>query len=403
MDILSKKIKNLPESETFAMSRKSRELSEKGFDVINLSIGEPDFNTPNKIKKAAITAIDDNYSHYTPVSGYPDLRKAISEKFKRDNNLDYSPDQIVVSTGAKQSIANVLLTILEKGDEIIVPTPYWVSYKGLTTLSEATPIFIEAKIENDFKITPEQVESAITNKTKLFIFSSPCNPSGSVYSKKELKAIADVFANNSVNKNVHILSDEIYEHINFIGKHESIGQFEGIKNRVITVNGVSKGFAMTGWRLGYMGAPKFIALACDKFQGQITSAASSISQRAAIEAVLTNTSELKEMATMLKTFLKRRDLVLQLLADIPGVIANVPDGAFYVFPNISSYFGKSDGNTVINSSKDICMYLLNKAKVALVPGEAFGNKECIRISYATSNELLIIALNRVKNALEQLI
>ena len=399
MNILSDRVIGLSESETLAMTRKSRELKAKGFDVINLSIGEPDFNTPEQIKNAGKTAIDENKTHYPPVPGYPELRKAICKKFKNENGLDYSPEQIVVSAGAKQSIANTILCMLNPGEEIIVPVPYWVSYRELIKLAAGEPVYLPTSIETNFKVTPEQLEKAITPKTKLFIFSSPCNPSGTVYSKEELKALADVFAKH---KNVHIISDEIYEYINFVGKHESIAQFEEIKNRVIVINGVSKGYAMTGWRLGYLGASKEISKACDKMQGQITSGTCSISQYAAIEALSDNKETKADLNKMKAAFLKRRDLVLSLLKVIPGMKTNVPEGAFYVFPDITYYFGKSDGENQINDSNDLCMYLLNKAFVALVPGSAFGDPNCIRISYAASNEILIEAIDRIKKTLANL-
>lgn len=389
----------LSESETLAMTRKSRELKAKGYDVINLSIGEPDFNTPEFIKEAAKKAIDENKTHYPPVSGYPELRQAISEKFKRDNGLDYSPDQIVVSGGAKHSIANAMLCLVNKGDEVIVPAPYWVSYKEIIKLAEGIPIVVQATIENDFKITAKQLEAAITPKTKVLIYSSPCNPTGSVYSKEELKAIAEVVA---AHPGIYIISDEIYELISFEGKHESIAQFNFIKDRVITINGVSKGFAMTGWRVGYLAAPLEIAKACDKLQGQMTSATCSISQYASIEAMKCNPATSDEIQAMVETFLERRDLVLGLLEEIPGFKNNVPEGAFYFFPNVRAYFGKKFQGEEIRNSNDLCMYLLNNAYVALVPGDAFGNPNCIRISYAASKDLMITAIARVSKALKEL-
>jgi len=399
MNILSDRVISLSESETLAMTRKSRELKAEGFDVINLSIGEPDFNTPEQIKKAGKKAIDENRTHYPPVPGYPELRLAISEKFKKENGIDYSPEQIVVSAGAKQSIANAILCLLNPGDEIIVPVPYWVSYRELIKLAEGVAVYIPTSVETNFKITPNQLEKAITPKTKLFLFSSPCNPSGTVYSKEELKALADVFAKH---ENIYIISDEIYEYINFVSKHESIAQFDEIKDRVIVINGVSKGYAMTGWRLGYLGATKEIAKACDKMQGQITSGTCSISQFAALEALSDNPATLAEFKIMKTAFLERRDLVLSLLKDIPGMKTNVPQGAFYVFPDISYYFGKSDGENIIRDSNDLCMYLLNKEFVALVPGVAFGDPNCIRISYAASKDVLIEAIDRIKKALANL-
>ncbi len=393
---LSDRIKNLSESETLAMSRMIRELKAEGHDVINLSVGEPDFFTPDNIKTSAKQAIDDNYSFYTPVNGYQDLREAICHKLARDNKLSYTPDQIVVSTGAKQSIANAVLCLANPGDEVIVPAPYWVSYRELVKMAEATAVYIQAGIGNDFKITPRQLENAITAKTRLFIFSSPCNHTGSVYSKEELRALADVFAKHP---QICIIADEIYEHINFSGKHESIAQFAAIKDQVILVNGVSKGFAMTGWRLGYMAAHPEIAKACTKLQGQVTSGTSSISQRAALAAMETDPAHTKGM---LEKFRERRDLVIGLLADVPGTATNTPQGAFYLFVNVKSYFGKSDGTQNIHDANDLCMYLLKKAHIALVPGGAFGDDECVRLSYATSNELLTEAIKRMKKALSQL-
>jgi aspartate aminotransferase len=393
---LSDRINRLAESETLAMSRKSRELKELGHQVINLSIGEPDFFTPDNIKEAAKTAIDNNFSFYTPVNGNLDLRKAICSKLKRDNKLTYEPDQIVVSTGAKQSIANAVLCLVNPGEEMIIPAPYWVSYREIAKMAEAEQVVIHAGIENDFKITAKQLEAAITPKSKLIIFSSPCNPTGSVYSKEELAQLAAVFARHP---HVYILADEIYEHINFMGTHESIAQFDEISDRVILVNGVSKGFAMTGWRIGYMAAHKHIAQACTKLQGQVTSGTCSIAQKAAVEAMLTDPAETR---MMLDKFRERRDLMVSLLSEIPGFIVNVPMGAFYLFPDITYYFGKSDGETTIHDASDLSMYILNKVYVALVPGDAFGNPDCIRISYATSNELLVEAVNRIKAALEKL-
>lgn len=397
--MLSDRILNLAESATLAMTRKSRELKAEGKDVINLSIGEPDFNTPDFIKNAAKKAIDDNYTHYPPVAGYQDLRESISKKFKRDNGLDYKAEQIIVSTGAKQSIANVMMSLLNPGDEVIVPTPYWVSYTALIQLAEGKSVFIKTEIEDDFKVTPEQLETTITEKTKIFIFSSPCNPSGSVYTKEELSALAVVFEKYP---EITIISDEIYEHINFTEAHASMAQFESIKEQVVTINGVSKGFAMTGWRLGFMGAPLEIAKACDKFQGQITSATCSIAQRAAIAALEKAPQDIPDLSTMLTAFRERRDLVLDMLNDIPGFITNVPKGAFYIFPDISEFFGKSDGETKIENSTDLCLYILNQVHVALVPGEAFGNPNCLRISYAAANDVLIDAIERLKKAVSKL-
>ncbi len=396
MITLSNRINQLSESETLAMSRKSRELKALGHNVINLSLGEPDFFTPDNIKEAGKKAIDENYSFYPPVNGYQELREAICQKLKRDNHLDYTPDQIVVSTGAKHSIMNTLLCLVNPGDEVIIPTPYWVSYSHMVTFAQGKHVYIEAGIENDYKITPQQLEAAITPQSKLFMFSSPCNPSGSVYTQEELKKLVEVFERHP---HVLILSDEIYELINFDKNHQSIAQFESVKDRVIIINGVSKGFAMTGWRLGYLAAHKEIAAAANKLQGQFTSATSSIAQKAAEEAMHT-----KPEATwhMLEKFKERRDLMLKLLEDIPGFKTNVPRGAFYLFPDVSSYFGKTDGKTTISNANDLCMYILNKVYVALVPGEAFGSPDCLRISYATSNDLLIEAVERIKTALNQL-
>ncbi len=393
---LSNRINNLAESETIKMSRISRELQAQGNDIINLSLGEPDFDTPTHIREAAKKAIDDGYSHYPPISGYLDVRQAISDKFKRENNLDYSIQQIVVSTGAKQAIANVVLSLLNPGDEVILPVPYWVSYVEIAKLAEAKPVYIPTDIKHDFKITPEQLKAAITPKTKLLIYSSPCNPSGSVYSKEELKGIAEVIASYP---DIYIISDEIYEHINFIGKHESIAQFDFIKDRVVTVNGVSKAFAMTGWRIGYIGAPEWIAKACDKMQGQFTSAACSISEMAAKAALNSDITPTKKMC---EEFLKRRNLILNLMKDIPGIKLNEPKGAFYVFPDVSYYFNKSDGNETIHDANELSMYLLNKAHVSIVSGEAFGDCNCIRISYAASEDKLKEAIKRIKAALEKL-
>ena len=390
---LWKRINNLAESETIKMSRISRELQAQGNDIINLSLGEPDFDTPIHIREAAKEAIDEGFSHYPPISGYLDVRQAISDKFKRENNLDYSVQQIVISTGAKQAIANVVLSILNPGDEVILPVPYWVSYVEIAKLAEATPVYIHADIKHDFKITAEQLKAAITAKTKLLIYSSPCNPTGSVYSKEELKSIAEVIASFP---EIYIISDEIYEHINFIGKHESIAQFDFIKDRVITVNGVSKAFAMTGWRIGYIGAPEWIAKACDKMQGQFTSAACSIAEMAAKAAL---NSDITPTIKMRDEFLKRRNLVLSLMKDILGIKLNEPKGAFYVFPDVSYYFGKTDGKETIKDANDLSMYLLYNAHVSVVSGEAFGDSNCIRISYAASEDKLIEAIKRIKEAL----
>ncbi len=399
MERLAQRIKNLSESETLAMTRKSRELIDQGFDVINLSIGEPDFNTPEHIKAAAKKAIDENKTHYPPVSGFPELKKAISEKLKRDNGLDYTPDQIVVSAGAKHTIANTIISLVDPGEEVILPAPYWVSYKEIIKLARGKAVIVNATVNSDFKITPKQLKAVLTPKTKALIFSSPCNPTGSVYSKDELRALAEVVAEH---KKMIIISDEIYELINFECKHESIAQFDFIKDQVVTVNGVSKGFAMTGWRLGYMAAPVWLAKACDKLQGQMTSATCSISQYAAIEAMKTDPKTSIEVRNMIFTFRKRRKLVLEMMKTIPGIKTIVPKGAFYFFPNISSYFGKKVGDRTIENASDLCMYLLDEAHVAVVPGDAFGNPNCMRISYAASEELLIEAMERLRKTLRKL-
>ena len=393
---LSQRVQRLSESQTIGMSKLSRELSSKGIDVINLSLGEPDFVTPAHICAAAKKAIDDGYTFYPPIAGFAELRKAVSDKFKRENNLDYKPDQVVVSTGAKQSIANVVLSIIDPGDEVIIPNPFWVSYIEIVKLAEGKTISVNTTLESDFKITPAQLEAAITSKTKMFIFSSPCNPTGTVYTKEELRALAEVLAKFP---KIIILSDEIYEHINFLDQHQSIAQFDFIKDQVVIVNGVSKGYAMTGWRIGYIGAPKYIADACDKMQGQFTSAASSIAQKAA-EAALNESNQ--PTLEMQSAFRRRRDLVLKLMKDIPGWEINEPKGAFYVFPDISYYFGKSDGEIKITNSTDLCMYLLHKGHVSLVTGEAFGAPNCLRFSYATSDEKLTEAIRRIREALLKL-
>jgi aspartate aminotransferase len=394
--ILADRINALSESQTIAMARKSRDLIAQGVDLISLSLGEPDFATPTLVKEAAKKAIDDNFSYYTHVSGYLELRKAIANKLKRDNALEYGPDQIVVSTGAKQCIANTVLCLINPGDEVIVPSPYWVSYLELVKLAEGKTVVIPTTLETNFKMQPEQLRAAITPKTRLIIFSSPCNPTGSVYSKAELKALAEVIAQFP---ELYILSDEIYEDINFIGSHESIAQFDFIKERVILVNGVSKGFAMTGWRGGYLAAPLWIAKACDKMQGQFTSATCSITQKAMQQAM-----EMPQESThaMRDAFHKRRDLVLSLMKDIPGMKVNKPDGAFYVYPEVSAYFGKSDGTKTMTNGTDLSLYLIDKAHVSVVPGAAFGNDNYIRMSYATSEEKLTEAMARIKKALLQL-
>ncbi|MFN3342402.1 MAG: pyridoxal phosphate-dependent aminotransferase [Flavobacteriales bacterium] len=396
MNLLSARITNLTESATLAMARKSRELTAKGLDIINLSLGEPDFATPEFIKDAAKAALDANFTKYTPVNGYQDLRDAISVKFKRDNGIDYTADQIVVSTGAKQSIANVVMSLVDPGDEVIIPTPFWVSYEEMVKLAEGKCVFIRAGIETDFKITAEQLENAITPATKLMIFSTPCNPTGSVYSKKELEGIASVMERHP---RLFVIADEIYEHINFHSKHESLATFANIRDRVITVNGVSKGFAMTGWRIGFIGASKEIADACTKMQGQITSGTCSIAQKAAKAAML---EDPKVTIPMREAFLKRRDLILRLVAEIPGMKCNVPQGAFYIFPEVTDYFGKSHEGFKVQTAGDLCLYLLEHAQVAVVTGEAFGEPRCIRISYATSEDVITEAMRRIKTALAQL-
>ncbi|GHE23263.1 pyridoxal phosphate-dependent aminotransferase [Sphingobacterium griseoflavum] len=394
---LSDRINNLSESATLKMTKLGRELAAKGINVISLSVGEPDFNTPDNVKEAAKKALDDNFTRYSPVPGYPDLRQAIVDKLKNENGLTYEPTQIVVSTGAKQSLSNVILTLINPGDEVIIPTPYWVSYSEMVVLAEGNSVFIHTDIESDFKITPAQLEAAITPKTKLFMFSSPCNPTGSVYSKEELEGLAKVFEKHP---NIFILSDEIYEHINFVDKHESIAQFDSIKDRVIIVNGFSKAFAMTGWRLGYIAANKEIAAANDKLQGQTTSGTCSIAQRAGIVAY---NEGLASVQTMKEAFLRRRQLVYDLLNAIPGVKTNLPEGAFYFFPEISSFFGKKDaqGNVIKNSS-DLALYLLNEGHIATVGGDSFGNDNYIRLSYAASDENLKEALRRMREALGKL-
>ena len=394
MKILSEKITSLPVSATLAMAAKARELRAKGIDVIGLSLGEPDFNTPDFIKKAAIKAIDENYNSYSPVDGYLDLRKSICEKFKRDNNIDYNESQIVVSTGAKQSIANVCMSILNPGDEVLLPAPYWVSYSAIATLCEAKFKIIPSSIKNDFKITPKQLELAISNKTKLIIFNSPNNPSGTVYSENEYKALGEVLKKHP---EIYIISDEIYEHINYGVKHFSIARIKELYDRTITINGISKAYAMTGWRIGYIGAPELIAKACNKMQGQITSGANCIAQRATITALNTPISQIKYM---IDEFYKRKNLIINLLSEIDGFKLNDPQGAFYVFPDISFFFGKKIKNKVINNSTDFAFFLLEEANVATVSGEAFGNKNCIRISYAASEKEIIEAVKRIKSAVK---
>lgn len=393
---LSSLLNRFNEPETIKMAKLGRELRAQGHDVIDLSLGEPDFNTPEHIKEAAIKAIQDNYSHYTPVAGYPDLRNAICQKFKRDNNLDYLPENIVVSTGAKQSLANAILSLVDEDDEVIIPTPFWVTYSELVKLARGKVVEIKTTLESKFKITAEELEKAITPKTKMFLFSTPCNPSGAFYNKEELKALVDVFVKYP---NIVIISDEIYEYINYIGHHESIAQFAEIKDRIIIVNGLSKGFAMTGWRLGYIAANPTIAKACEKVQGQFTSGTNAVTQRAAITAL---TTDLRPTYEMVEEFTRRRKRVLELVNNIAGLKCSEPEGAFYIFPDVSYYYGKKDGDTVIENSKDLCMYILNKAHVTSVMGDAFGDPACIRFSFANSMENIEKAWVRIKAALAEL-
>jgi aspartate aminotransferase len=390
---LSSLLSRFNEPETLKMAKLCRELRAKGIDVVDLSLGEPDFDTPTHIKEAAIQAIHDNYTHYTPVAGYLDLREAICNKLKRDNGLDYKPTDIVVSTGAKQSIANAVLTVVDKDDEVIIPTPYWVTYSELAKLAGGVVKFVKTSIENEYKITPQQLEAAITEKTTLFMFSSPCNPTGSVYTKDELQQLAEVFKKHP---KVYILSDEIYEYINYEGRHESIAQFNEIKDRVILVNGMSKGFAMTGWRLGYVAASAEVARGCEKFQGQFTSGTNAIAQRASITAL---TGSLDATHEMVKQFAQRKEKVLQLVKDIPGFITADPAGAFYIFPDVSYYFGKTINGETINNADELAMYLANKAHVTTVNGKAFGEEKCLRISFANSMQNIEKGFDRIKNAL----
>lgn len=409
MEILSNRVLNLPESETLAMTSIARELKEAGKDVISLSIGEPDFNTPEEVKVAAKQAIDENWTHYPPVPGYPELKKAICAKLKRDNDLEYKPEQIVVSTGAKQSIYQAVMALVNPGDEVIIPAPYWVSYKAIVQLAEGTSIYIKTKLEDDFKVTPAQLKAAITPKTKLMIFSSPSNPTGMLYTQEELRAIAEVLSDYP---NIFVIADEIYEHINFEGHHESLAQFDFIKERVITINGVAKGFAMTGWRIGFIAAPVAIAKACNKLQGQVTSATCSIAQRATIKAMEMDPKNSADIINMREIFKKRRDMVFQLLQEVPGFKVRLPKGAFYFFPEVSELYGRNvpaDSafaqtykKTTINNSTDLCMYLLYDANVALVQGVAFGDDNCIRLSYATSEDKLKEAVRRIKEAVEKM-
>ncbi|MBA2248870.1 MAG: pyridoxal phosphate-dependent aminotransferase [Chitinophagaceae bacterium] len=394
---LSSTLLRFNEPETLKMAKLGRELRAKGIDIVDLSLGEPDFDTPQYIKDAAKKAIDENWSHYTPVAGYLDLREAICAKLKRDNGLAYTPDQIVVSTGAKQSIANAVISIIDPCDEVIIPTPYWVTYSEIVKLAQGKIVYVNALLKNGYKITPAELEGAITAKTKLFIFSSPCNPTGAVYTKDELKGLAAVFEKYP---QVFIISDEIYEYINFAGTHESIAQFESLKNRVVLVNGLSKGFAMTGWRVGYIAAPVEIAKACDKVQGQFTSGTNSIAQRAAITALQADLAPTREMV---KQFKLRREKVMELIKKIPLVECSAPDGAFYIFPEVNKYFGKKDGKTVISNADDLCMYLLNTAHVSTVTGKAFGQPNCIRISFANNMKNIEEGFKRIAEGLGKLV
>jgi aspartate aminotransferase len=393
---LSSTLQRFNEPETLRMAKLGRELRSQGIDIIDLSLGEPDFDTPVHIKEAAKKAVDDNYSHYTPVAGYPDLREAICAKLKRDSNLEYKPENIIVSTGAKQSIANLVMAVVDKDDEVIIPTPYWVTYSEIVKLCEGKPVLVTTSAESGYKITPQQLEQAITPNTKLFMFSSPNNPTGAVYSKKELEGLAEVFKKHP---GIVIMSDEIYEYINFVGKNESIAQFDYLKDRVVIINGLSKGYAMTGYRLGYIAGPAEIVKGCEKLQGQFTSGTNAVTQRAAIVAL---NSDMRPTYEMVKEFEKRRKRVDELLAAIPGIKYVVPEGAFYVFPDVTAFFGKSDGEEVIKDADDLCMYLLNKAHVSTVTGRAFGEPTCIRISFANSLPKIEEGYKRITAALAKL-
>ena len=393
MMTLSERLNRLSPSATLAMSQKSSEMKAQGIDVINMSVGEPDFNTPDHIKAAAIKAVEENWSRYSPVPGYPSLKQAIVEKLRNENGLEYKPSQIVCSNGAKQSVCNSIMAIVNAGDEVIIPAPYWVSYPQMVLLAEGTPVIVEAPIEQDFKITPQQLEAAITPKTRALILCSPSNPTGSVYSKEELEALKDVLLRH---ERVIVIADEIYEHINYIGKHASIASFDDIKDRVIVVNGVSKAYAMTGWRIGFIAAPEWIAKGCNKLQGQYTSGPCSVSQKAA-EAAFAGPQECVE--TMRQAFERRKNLIVRLAKDIPGLEVNNPEGAFYLFPKCSSFFGKSYNGTTRNASTDLAMFILEKGHVATVAGDAFGSPECFRMSYATSDENIIEAMRRIKETL----
>ena len=396
MTQLSDRLNRLSPSATLAMSQKSSEMTAQGIDVINMSVGEPDFNTPDHIKEAAKKAIDENYSRYSPVPGYMDLRKAIVRKLERENGLNYLPNEILVSNGAKQSVCNTIMALVNDGDEVIIPAPYWVSYPQMAKLAGGTPVIVNATFEQNFKMTPQQLETAITPKTKLLILCSPSTPTGSVYTREELKAIADVILSHD---DIYVLADEIYEHINYVGHHESIAQFPGMKERSIIVNGVSKAYAMTGWRIGYIAAPEWIVKGCNKLQGQYTSGPSSVSQKAAEAAYNMSQDCVEEMR---QAFERRRDLIVSLAKEIPGLEVNTPEGAFYLFPKCSSFYGKSDGSRTINNSTDLAMYLLEVGHVATVGGDAFGDPECFRMSYATSDDNIREALKRIKTALGQL-
>jgi aspartate aminotransferase len=395
-DKVAQRINKFEESSTLKMAQLTRELNAKGKHIINLSLGEPDFDTPEHIREAAKKAIDDGYTHYPPVAGYMDLRQAVAEKFKRENGLDYSATQVVVSTGAKQSIMNVMMSLLEEGDEAIIPAPYWVSYPQMVKLTDAKTVFIETNVHQEYKITPEQLEKAITPRTKAFVYSSPSNPTGSVYTHEELKALAEVFARHP---NVYIISDEIYEHINYTGHHASLAQFPEIFDRVIVINGVSKAFAMTGWRIGYMAGPQWITKACEKLQGQFTSAASSISQRATLAAL---TSDMQPTIDMKNAFQRRRDLLIEEIRAIPDVKFNVPQGAFYLLPDVSHYFGKQFEGKIIENADDFSMFLLEHANISMVSGTGFGAPDCIRISYAASEEMIHTAIGCLKEAVKKL-
>ena len=396
MQNLSDRLNRLAPSATLAMSQKSSELKAQGVDVINMSVGEPDFNTPDHIKAAAIKAVEENWTRYSPVPGYPSLKEAIAKKLKTENGLAYAPSQILVSNGAKQSVCNTLMAIVNAGDEVIIPAPYWVSYPQMVLLAEGTPVYVEAKIEQDFKITPEQLEAAITPKTRALILCSPSNPTGSVYSKEELEGLKNVLLKH---ERVIVVADEIYEHINYVGSHASMAQFDDIKDRVVIINGVSKAYAMTGWRIGFIAAPEWVVKGCNKLQGQYTSGPCSVSQKAA-EAAWNGPQECVE--EMRQAFERRKNLIVKLAKDIPGLEVNDPQGAFYLFPKCSSYFGKSDGNRTINNSTDFAMYLLEVGHVATVGGDAFGSPECFRMSYATSDENIVEAMRRIKEVLSKL-